>query len=253
MLLMAHVDFNDDKRKGAWFLDSGCSNHMSGNKEWFTNIDDQCCHSVKLGNDTKMAVIGRGNVKFHVNGITQVITDVYYVPKLKNNLLSIGQLQEKGAAILIKDGVCGVYHPRKGLIMQTPMSTNRMFVILVTKMPTISTCFQTVFEDNTHLWHCHYGHLSFKGLKTLQQKEMVKGLPAMTLPSKLCKDCMVSKQHRKPIPKKSLWQATHKLQLVHSDLCGPITPTSSNGKRYVITFIDDYSRKMWISFLSEKS
>lgn len=253
MLLMAYADFNDDKNKEAWFLDSGCSNHMSGSKEWFTDIDEQFRQSVKLGNDTKMAVKGRGNVKFQVNGITQVITNVYYVPELKNNLLSIGQLQEKGVTILIKDGVCGVYHPRKGLIMQTTMSTNRMFVILVTKLPTNSTCFQAISEDNTHLWHCRYGHLSFKGLKTLQHKEMVKGLPVMKMPSKLCTDCMIGKQHRKSIPKKSLWRATHKLQLVHSDLCGPITPASSSGKRYLITFIDDYSRKVWVSFLSEKS
>ncbi|KAH9687063.1 hypothetical protein KPL70_014633 [Citrus sinensis] len=253
MLLMAYADFNDDKNKEAWFLDSGCSNHMNGSKEWFTDIDEQFRQSVKLGNDIKMAVKGRGNVKFQVNGITQVITNVYYVPELKNNLLSIGQLQEKGVTILIKDGVCGVYHLRKGLIMQTTMSTNRMFVILVTKLPTNSTCFQAISEDNTHLWHCRYGHLSFNGLKTLQHKEMVKGLPIMKMPSKLCTDCMIGKQHRKSIPKKSLWRATHKLQLVHSDLCGPITPASSSGKRYLITFIDDYSRKVWVSFLSEKS
>ncbi|KAH9685900.1 hypothetical protein KPL70_014158 [Citrus sinensis] len=245
MLLMAYADSNDDKNKEAWFLDLGCSNHMSGSKEWFTDIDEQFRQSVKLGNDTKMAVKGRGNVKFQVNGITQVITNVYYVPELKNNLLSIGQLQEKGVTILIKDGVCGVYHPRKGLIMQTTMSTNRMFVILVTKLPTNSTCFQAISEDNTHLWHCRYGHLSFKGLKTLQHKEMVKGLPVMKMSSKLCIDCMIGKQHRKSIPKKSLWRATHKLQLVHSDLCRPITPASSSGKSPTLVVKDKTPEEAW--------
>jgi len=46
-----------------------------------------------------------------------VITGVYYVPELKNNLLSIGQLQEKGLTILIQHGKCSVYHLEKGLIM----------------------------------------------------------------------------------------------------------------------------------------
>ena len=61
--------------------------------------------------------------------------------------------------------------------------------------------------------------------------------------SKVCGDCMAGKQHRDAMPKKSLWRASKKLQLVHADICGPISPASNSGKRYVITFIDDSSRK----------
>jgi len=43
------------------------------------------------------------------------------------------------------------------------------------------------------------------------------------------------------------------LQLIHADICGPITPTSNSKKRYLLTFIDDFSRKTWIYFLTEKS
>ena len=42
------------------------------------------------------------------------------------------------------------------------------------------------------------------------------------------------------------------LELVHSDICGPITLHSNGGKRYIITFIDDYSCKIWVYFLQEK-
>jgi transposase InsO family protein len=55
------------------------------------------------------------------------------------------------------------------------------------------------------------------------------------------------------LPKKSLWRASKKLQLVHADICGPISPQSNSGKRYIITFIDDYSRKTWAYFLLHKS
>lgn len=64
---------------------------------------------------------------------------------------------------------------------------------------------------------------------------------------------MVGKQHRDPIPKKSLWRASQRLQLVHADICGPITPESNSQKRYLITFIDDYNRKIWVYFLNSKS
>lgn len=55
------------------------------------------------------------------------------------------------------------------------------------------------------------------------------------------------------MPKKSIWRASAQLQLVHSNICGPITPASHSGKRYILSFIDDYSRKTWIYFLHEKS
>ena len=200
-----------------------------------------------------MAVLGKGNIRLQIVGVTQVIIDVFYIPELKNNLLSVGQLQERGVAILIQHGVCRVYHPKKGLIMQTTMSTNRMFILSARILSKAPTCFQTILEDNTHLWHCRYGHLSFKGLRTLQYKQMVRGLPQLKAPSKICTDCMVGKQHRDAIPKRSLWRASQRLQLVHADIYGPIKPISNSKKRYFISFIDDYSHKVWIYFLVEKS
>lgn len=84
-------------------------------------------------------------------------------------------------------------------------------------------------------------------------KKMVKGLPLLKTPTKVCSDCLVGKQHRDSIPKKSFWRATQKLQLVHADICGPVKPESNSRKRYMITFIDDFSRRCWVYFLSEKS
>lgn len=68
-----------------------------------------------------------------------------------------------------------------------------------------------------------------------------------------CTDCMVGKHHKDPIPKKSTWKPTQKLQLIHADICGPIFPMSNSKKRYSLCFIDDFIRKAWIYFLSEKS
>lgn len=139
--------------------------------------------------------------------------------------------------------------------MQTQMSANRMFVLLSILPAQAQTfaCFQTASKDQNHLWHRRFGHLNFKGLRTLFYKKMVKGLPPILVSSKLCTDCMVGKQHREFIPKKSLWRASQRLQLVHADICGPITPESNSQKRYIITFIDDYSRKVWTYFLNAKS
>ena len=96
LLLMAYVEKYKATRDEIWFLDSGCSNHMSGNREWFSELNESFKQTVKLGNDSRIAVMGKGSVRMQVNGIVQVISNVYYIPELKNNLLSIGQLQEEG-------------------------------------------------------------------------------------------------------------------------------------------------------------
>ena len=130
MLLMSYVELYKARREDAWFLDSGCSNHMSGDRTMFNELDENFRHSVKLGNNTKMDVMGKGSVKLLLNGVNHIVAEVYYILELRNNLLSIGQLQERGLAILIKEGMCKIFHLEKGLIIQTNMSANWMFLLL---------------------------------------------------------------------------------------------------------------------------
>ncbi|XP_020421230.1 uncharacterized protein LOC18775571 [Prunus persica] len=144
-----------------------------------------------------------------------------------------------------------IHHPEKGLIAEAKMTTNRMFPLHI--QYDAQKCLSTRVQDPTWLWHLRYGHLSFKGLKTLHEKNMMEGLPKINCPTEMCEDCIVGKQHRDSFPQGKAWRAEQILQLVHSDICGPINPTSNGNKRYFITFIDDYSRKTWIYFLQEKS
>jgi hypothetical protein len=251
MLLMAYNDEIRNQREEIWYIDSGCSNHMVGTKEWFFDFDDGFRESVKLGNDSKMAVMGRGNVKLSINGRTHVITDVYYLPGLGNNLLSVGQLQQKNLSIMFKNNVCKMFHDEKGLILTTEMTPNRMYIIRAHVI--LPKCLQVVTAGQYWLWHNRYAHLSSKGLKTLDKKQMVKGLPNVQECEDKCTDCLVGKQQRSSIPKQANWRASMKLELIHSDICGPISPQSNGGNRYFATFTDDYSRKTWIYLLKEKS
>ena len=131
------------------------------------------------------------------------------------------------------------------------MTANHMFPLYLHN--TAHLCFSAKLTDESWLWHFRYGHLNFGGLKTLQQKNMVTGLPQITASSQVCEECVISKQHRNQFPQGKSWRAKKALELVHSDICGPITPHFNGGKRYLITFIDDYSRKLWVYFLQEKS
>lgn len=127
-----------------------------------------------------------------------------------------------------------------------------MFVISVVMKPLSDKCLHIDKEDEVNLWHRRYGHLNNKAIETMQYKQMVKGLPKLKGEVTVCKVCNMGKQHREMIPRKRQWRATEKLQLIHVDLCGPITPISPSGKRYILVFVDDYTRKTWIYLLTEK-
>ncbi|CAJ2642245.1 unnamed protein product [Trifolium pratense] len=250
-LLMMAQEVTAHTRDQVWFLDSCCSNHMIGNKEWLFDFDSSFRETVKLGDNSIMSVMGKGNLKLHLEGKISVISDVYYLPNLKNNLLSIGQLQQKNLTIVFSKNTCKIFHEEKGLIISTPMTANRMYVLLAPVM--MPQCLVAKHEDIEHIWHCRYGHLNFKGLVTLAKRTMVKGLPILKDSAELCPDCVISKHHRDSIPKTASWRVSSKLELIHSDICGPINPSSNGGCRYFITFTDDFSRKTWTYPLKDKS
>ena len=160
MLLMAFVNSNETTIEHILFLDSGCSNHMCWKHNRFFDLDKSFRESVKLGNDSSITVQGKWKIQMEVNRFVHVITKVFYVADLKNNLLSIGQLQEKRLTILIQHGRCKIFLKEKDLIMETEMTHNKIFTMLARYTPKEPKCFSSLITDQTDLWHCRYGHLS---------------------------------------------------------------------------------------------
>ncbi|XP_022991800.1 uncharacterized protein LOC111488339 [Cucurbita maxima] len=223
-LLMAYTKESKVEREVIWFLDSRCSNHMTWDKTWFVELDESFKHTVRLGNSSKLAVEGRGSVRFKVKGITKTVTNVYYVLNLTNNLLSIGQLQEKRLVILIKEETCRIYHQQRGqrgLIMNTKMTANRMFSVHAKMKSLVDQCLKIQDEDLEALWHKRYEHLNSKSIQIMPQKQILKELPKLKEVVKVFTECNVGKQQRKKFPKKSKWRASNKLELINGDFCGP--------------------------------
>ena len=234
ILLMAHVEEIKKEDEEVWFLDSGCSNHMCGERDWFVDLDKSFSQNVKLGDDRRMMVKGRGSIRLQINGSVQLITSVYFVPGLKSNLLSVGQLQEKGLRLVIDDGLCEIWHKQqKRMIMQTRMSKNRMFAVLAVvkkqKEANGDRYLQVTDEKEGDLWHMRLGHLNHRGIKALEEKKMVTGLSNLDHTEvEICEVCMKGKQIKEIIPKKGIWKSSRGLELVHSDICGPITLISTS-------------------------
>ncbi|GKV47925.1 hypothetical protein SLEP1_g54775 [Rubroshorea leprosula] len=171
-LLMVCHD-GEGSNKNLWYLDTSCSNHMCGDKAAFSTLDESFRDNVKFGDNSKVSVRGRGQVTIQIRGnAAQTISNVLYLPELKTNLLSIGQLQEKGYEVIIKNGVCRIQDSKLGLIAQVKMTANRMFPL---HLNCASQSCLAKTNDVAWLWHSRYGHLNFGGLKQLQQKNMVIG------------------------------------------------------------------------------
>lgn len=93
--LLMVCNLSVETQKNLWYLDTGCNNHMCGKKTVLSDLDETFHSTFKFGDNSKVAVMGRGSIIFQAKGnSTHKISDVFFVPDLKTNLLSIGQLQE---------------------------------------------------------------------------------------------------------------------------------------------------------------
>lgn len=250
-LMMAQNNVSSNKDT-LWYLDSGASNHMCGREHMFEEIHKIEDGHMLFGDASKIRVRGRGTVRYtQKNGVIGRIENVYYVPNLKSNILSLGQLTEKGYSTLIEDQTSYLKDKQGYLIASVQKEKNRMYKLDVENIQV--KCLQMKVEDKMSLWHQRFGHLHYAGLKRFSQKTMVRGLPEIKHEGSFCEDCILGKQTRNSFQKKAEYQSKGILELVHTDICGPITPESFSGRKYFITFIDDFSRKTWVYFLKKKA
>ena len=110
----------------------------------------------------------------------------------------------------------------------------------------------TKAEESSWLWHARLGHVNFNALQLMSKEEMATGIPKLVQPRKMCEGCLMSKQTRNPFPSVSTFHAKEILELIHGDICGPISPPTPAGNRYFFLLVDDLSRKMWVYMLKEK-
>ena len=112
---------------------------------------------------------------------------------------------------------------------------------------------QALLHDSSsscELWHRRLAHLHFRALPTMEK--MVTGLPKLNQEHEgTCRGCTLGKNTKGPFHN-SESRSKCILDLIHSDLCGPMSVASLSGFLYYIIFIDDYSRKTWIYFLNTK-
>ncbi|GJY37334.1 retrovirus-related pol polyprotein from transposon TNT 1-94 [Tanacetum coccineum] len=103
------------------------------------------------------------------------------------------------------------------------------------------------------LWHRRLSHLNFGTINQLTSKDLVDGLSKFKYnKDHLCSTREQGKSKKALLPKKLVLSTESKLELLHTDLCGPMRIASITGKKYILVIVDDYSRYTWAYFLRTK-
>jgi hypothetical protein len=108
-------------------------------------------------------------------------------------------------------------------------------------------------DESSRIWHERFGHLNFRYMQQLSKKILVDGLPDIHFSKGVCEGCVLGKHPQEKFDKGKSQRASAPLDLIHSDLMGPFPHPSIRKARFVLIFVDDFSRFTWIYFLRKKS
>ncbi|KAM7516070.1 hypothetical protein LguiA_005653 [Lonicera macranthoides] len=223
--LFAVSCFATNSSTESWLIDSGCTNHMTYDRELFRELDLTAISKVRIGNGARIAVKGKGTVALEGRTGLKLISDVLYVPEINQNLLSVTQLLEKGYKVLFEDKHC-VIKDTKGIEVFKVQMKGKSFALDLMKEEQAAVHKE---DNNTILWHKRLGHFHHAALLFMKKNNMVKGLPELEDEPPKCAACQYGKQTRLPFEQNKPLRAAQKLQLIHTDVGGPMKTPSLNG------------------------
>jgi hypothetical protein len=233
---------------------------MTPHKAAFDMYEVIPTRNVHMGDDSIVEAIGMGSilVELMVKGQTRRIRikDVLHVPKLHANLLSVSKILSSGCKVQFNMNEC-IVRAFDGEVIAVALREGNLYQMTFTKvceMHVANLAQTSTIDGALELWHCRLGHLNIKGVHALQI--MVSGMNLGNMPcptsSFVCEGCIEGKQHCKPFLSDEGMHVIKPLEIVHSDVCGPMRTTSLGGARYFVTYIDNFSRKVCVYLLKSK-
>ncbi|GJX81498.1 retrovirus-related pol polyprotein from transposon TNT 1-94 [Tanacetum coccineum] len=213
-----------------WLMDSTCNHHITPHREWFSNFKE--------------------HEEVNEDGTIVTLKGVCYSPKLKQNLISVGTLESKVFEVRAKDGVMkiisGVLVVMKGIrkINNTYHYKGRTVVGTIAAVTD-----GDINSEAVKLWHMRLGHAGEKSLNLLIKQGLLKGLSSCKL--ELYEHCINGKTTRVKFGT-TIHKTQGILDYVHSNVWGPSKTRSIGGRHYYVTFVDDFSRRVWVYTLKTK-
>nr|GEX42206.1 hypothetical protein [Tanacetum cinerariifolium] len=195
-----------------WYLDSGCSRHMTGDRLKVINYVEKFI-GVRFGNDQ--------------------------------------QFYDAGLEVAFRQQTCYIHNKDKVDLLKGSRTTNLYFVSLKDMMEaSLVFLLSKASLTKSWLWHRRLYHLNFGTLNELARKDLVRGLPKLKYEKEhLYPSYQLGKSKRSSHPLKTVNTNTEILNTLHMDLCGPIRIESINRKKCILVIVDDYTRLGWVRFL----
>lgn len=234
------------KDKNAWYLDSGATSHMTPHKELLHELN-QSSDQVTSASGMQLPVRACGNSNVTFNNGSIIVKKAMHVPGLAVNLLSISKIAALGNKIVFEKDYCQVFNATNECALKCYQSDGVYKVQADTEK-----CFIASGKTSALAWHRRLGHVNYVTMKKMRDGA-VEGVDFLDDEAnvKNCKTCAMGKM-TKQMFKTSETKTTSLLELIHTDLMGPMETASFGRAKYVLTFIDDFSRKTFIYFLRTK-
>ena len=239
---------SDEKMTGkckltSWIIDTGASNHMTGNLKEMSEVHNITACPVGLPNGERTNATKEGTIILE-GGLK--LKNVLYVPKLRCSLISVSQLlDELNCVVQFTDKLCVMQDRISRMLIGAGKRIDGLCYFCGAQM--VKVC-KTNGMNQVDLWHKRLGHPSFKITRSIPELSKNK---CEELLNKNCDICFRAKQSRDVFPL-SKHKANNIFELIHCDLWGPYKSQSSCGAYYFMTIVDDYSRGVWIYLLADK-
>nr|GEU77123.1 integrase, catalytic region, zinc finger, CCHC-type, peptidase aspartic, catalytic [Tanacetum cinerariifolium] len=212
-----------------WYLDSGCSKHITSNRSQLTNFVNKFLVTVKFGNDHVVNIMGYGDYK--IGNVT--ISRVYFVEGHGHNLFSVGQFCDLDLEVAFRQHTCFIRNLER-VDLLTGSRGNNLYTLSIGDMIASSPIclLSKASKTKSWLWHRRLSHLNFDAINHLARQGLVRGLPKLKFEKNhLFSACAMRKSKNKSHKPKSKDTNQEKLYLLHIDLYGPMRVKSVNGKK----------------------
>jgi len=223
---------------GPWVLDSGATDHITGNKSFFSSIfTSSYLPSITMANGSRVSSHGVGTIHLLPS---LSIDNVLYILGSLFNLLSISRLTRSLDCLVsfTEDSVC-LQDRSSGWIIGIGCESHGLYYLRT------SSHVGTVI-DSPSLLLAQLGHPSLAKMQQL--------VPSLSKLSNLsCESCHLGKQSRNSSSISVSQRASSPFTLVHSDIWEPSCVKSNLGFQYFVTFIDDFSRCTWLFLMKNRS
>ena len=241
---------NAEQYEPGWIIDSGATHHMCYEKGVFTLLTPlDVPKRIILGNGhvTQATHVGCVKLELQTGRTTRTgeLTNVLFTPEVTKNLFSVSSCIQAGNHVTFSTNEVKIYNGRGDIVAQGSLSHGLWNLAVCNE----GKAYTAEANSSVKLWHQRFGHLGINNLKKVHK--LVQGMDLIEANELQCDACSEGKQSRNPTTTVSK-ESAKVLELVHSDVCGPIRPTTLGGNRYFVTFLDDFSRRSWVYLLKEK-